>query len=198
MPSSRTLLLLTVLAGLTVLPATARAQSFGIGPRFSFVRGALSTGEPATRFFGGTMRLASGKHTVWEGAMDYRTYTGLTTAIRLRETPIQGSLLLFLSRGRFAPYALGGFGIYNRMYDQLDAKGNVILTARERKTGLHLGFGAEIRLSRHAALFGDYRLRFVKFGTPDAGSEPVTVPGFDKLKLSHQGSMWTSGMAFYF
>ena len=197
MPASRTLILLTVVSALALVPSTARAQAFGIGPRFSFVKGTLSTGRAATRFYGGTIRMASGKHTVWEAAMDDRTYTGLTSGIRLRETPIQGSLLLFLSRGKFAPYALGGFGLYNRMYDRLDAKGNVVLTTRDRKTGLHLGFGAEIRVGRHAALYGDYRLRFVKFGTADPGSTPITVPGFAAEHLAFR-RMWTSGMAFYF
>ena len=56
----------------------------------------------------------------------------------------------------------------------------------------------EIRVARHTALFGDYRLRFVKFGDAASGGEPVNIPGLDKLKLSHQGSMWTGGVAFYF
>ena len=99
MPLHAPLILLTVVGALALLPSTARAQAFGIGPRFSFVEGALSTGAPATRFYGGTIRMASGKHTVSKGSMDYRTYYGLTSGPAHRETPIQGSLLLFPSRG---------------------------------------------------------------------------------------------------
>jgi hypothetical protein len=44
----------------------------------------------------------------------------------------------------------------------------------------------------------------VKFGLPDAGSSEIPIPGssvvpvLSHVHLSHQGSMWTSGMAFYF
>ena len=193
----RALVVLVVFTGLTVSPTLARAQGFALGPRFSFVRGSVASGTDS-RFFGGTMRLQGSRHAVTELAMDYRAYLSDDLTTRVRETPFQGSLLLFPARGTFAPYVLAGIGVYTRMYDELDATGKITNTTRERKTGWHMGVGAEIRLSRHAALYGDYRLRFVKFGTPDAGSQTIDVPGFDKLKLSHQGSMWTSGVAFYF
>ena len=134
---------------------------------------------------------------VTELAMDYRTFRSEDFTTQVRETPIQGSLLIFFGHRGFSPYILGGFGIYTRQYDQLDKTGKIIDTTTERRTGMHLGVGAEIRLSRHTALFGDYRLRFVKFGA-DADGEPVNIPGLSKLKLSHQGSMWTGGVAFYF
>jgi hypothetical protein len=51
-------------------------------------------------------------------------------------------------------------------------------------------------LMRRAA-FADYRFRFVKFGIAD---ETVAhqLARLENLKLSHRGSMWTAGMAFYF
>lgn len=189
------------LVGLFALPALASAQGFGFGPRFSFVRGDIVSGAASTRFVGGTVRMRSSALMVSELAIDYRTYMSEDLTTRVREKPIQGSLLLFLARSTVSPYVLGGLGIYTRHYDQLDAKGTPTDTVIERRKGWHLGAGLEFRLNRHTAMFGDYRLRFVKFGQSDTtedGREPVHIPGFEKLKLSHQGSMWTGGIAFYF
>ena len=72
----------------------------------------------------------------------------------------------------------------------------VAATSTEKKTGWHLGAGAELFVHRHAAFFADYRFRFVKFGEDAEGGEPIDLPGLHRL--SHQGSMWTGGMAFYF
>ena len=179
-------------------PAMASAQGFGIGPRFSFVRGDIASDAQSTRFLGGTIRMSASSTAVTELAMDYRTFRSEDFTTQVRETPIQGSLLIFFGHHGFSPYLLGGFGIYTRQYDQLDKSGKIIDTTTERRTGLHLGAGAEIRLSRHTAVYGDYRLRFVKFGAASADGQPVNIPGLSKLKLSHQGSMWTGGVAFYF
>ena len=51
---------------------------------------------------------------------------------------------------------------------------------------------------RQAAIFADYRFRFVEFGAPEGGEEPINIPLLDSVNLSHRGSMWTGGMAFYF
>jgi hypothetical protein len=184
--------------------AEAAAQGFGIGPRMTFVKGDLATGAPSTKFYGGTIRIASSRRVVLELAGDVRSQLAEDGLTRLRERPIQASMLLFLARSAFAPYVLGGYGIYSQTTETLDATGVVADSVSERKTGAHLGFGAELFVSRHAAFFADYRLRFVTFGTPDAGAEPVNipgssfVPGLDNVKLSHRGTMWTSGIAFYF
>ena len=39
---------------------------------------------------------------------------------------------------------------------------------------------------------------FTASGSEATEGEPIKIPGLDSLKLSHQGSMWTGGMAFYF
>jgi opacity protein-like surface antigen len=194
-----------ILAGLAGLPAQVAAQAFGIGPRFSFVRGDLSTNAPDTRFLGGTIRLVTSRHTVLEGSLDYRAQLNADGTERVRETPVQGSLWLFPVRSVVSPYIGGGIGLYTQSTDTLGTAGLVTATSIEKKMGWHLGAGAEIRVARHAAFFADYRFRFVKFGTTmDADGQPITIPGssvipgLDKLHLSHQGSMWTSGMAFYF
>jgi len=191
------------LFGLAARPAAA--QSLGIGPRLSFVKGDVTSGVPTTRFIGGTIRMVTSRHTVLEGALDYRAYYDEAGTQRTRETPLQGSLLLFPVRRLFAPYVGGGIGMYSQQHDTLGPAGVVVSTTTERKIGWHLGAGAEIRIAKHASLFADYRFRFVKLGEP---SEPTSteipipgsslIPGLDKLHLSHQGSMWTSGVAFYF
>ena len=191
--------LVVALAGLFAVPAAASAQGFGLGPRFSFVRGDITSGAASTGFKGGTLRMRSSAHAVTELAMDYRAYKSEDLTTQVRETPIQGSLLMFIARSVISPYLVSGVGIYTRHFDQLDSKGIIKETTTERRMGWHLGAGLEIRLARHVAMFGDYRLRFVKFGDSSGdGRDPVTIPGLDKLKLSHQGSMWTGGLAFYF
>jgi Outer membrane protein beta-barrel domain len=191
-----------VLAG---VPGRAAAQAFGIGPRFSFVRGDAVATTPADRFMGGTMRMRTSPRVALEVAMDFRARQNEEGTLRVREVPVQGSLLLFFSKSVFRPYVLGGMGMYTEFTDQLSGAGLVVETTRTRKTGIHLGMGAEIFLSRHAALFADYRFRFVKFGgEPDPDSQAINIPGssfipgLDNVKLSHHGSMWTGGMAFYF
>ena len=201
------------LAGLIFLgllvPAIAHAQGFGIGPRFAFVRGDLAAGTPSTKFFGGTIRMSGSKHTAFEVSLDYRSTLNIDPQapdhkVKMVETPIQGSLLLYLVRSAFAPYLLGGAGLYSRRFDEIGSDGQALVSTTDRKVGVHLGFGADLRIARHAALYGDYRYRFVRFGTPSAEDQPLNipgsslVPGLNQLKLSHQGSMWTGGITFYF
>jgi hypothetical protein len=196
--STRRLALPLLLTVLLLTPAMSSAQGFGVGPRFSFVRGDLSTGTPSTRFVGATVRMSSSRRVVLEVALDFRTEQSEDGATQLRERPLQGSILLFPVRSTLAPYVLGGIGLYSQSTDALDADGVVVSTATTRKTGAHFGFGAELFLGRHAALFADYRFRFVRFGTPEEGADSIDIPGLDSLNISHRGSMWTSGMAFYF
>jgi Outer membrane protein beta-barrel domain len=193
-----------VLAALVWPAAESAAQGFGIGPRMSFVKGDLDSGAASAKFYGGTIRMRSSRRVVLELAADIKTQVSADGLTRLRERPVQGSLLLFLARSAFAPYVLGGYGLYPQTTETLNATGLVTDSVTERKTGGHLGFGAELFLGRHAALFADYRFRFVKLGAPDEGADPLNipggsfVPGLDKVQLSHRGTMWTSGIAFYF
>lgn len=196
---------IAVLAFTAAAAHSAEAQSLGIGPRFSFVRGNLSSGTPSTRLVGGTMRIVTGPHTALEGSLDYRAYYNEAGTERTRETPMQGSLLLFLVRSAFSPYVGGGIGLYSQVHDTLDAKGLVLTSTTEKKVGWHLGAGAEIRIVKHVSFFADYRFRFVKFGAPtEPNQEPIEIPGstvlpvLQQVKLSHEGSMWTTGVAFYF
>ena len=145
-----------------------------------------------------------------------RTTWDLNHTQRLRETPLQGSILIYPIRSAIAPYVLGGLGIYTRNYDLVGPGGAITATAQERRTGMHLGFGGEMRLAKHAVAYLDYRYRFVKFRDKEATPSTATgtangtisgfaidallksVPGLDALKFSHEGSMWTGGVAFVF
>jgi hypothetical protein len=185
-------------AGVSGTPGDVLAQGFGIGPRMSTVRGDAPSATPSVRYFGGTVRIRSSRRVAFELAGDYKKTLSADGLTRERERPLQGSLLLFLVRSTFAPYVLGGYGLYDRHVDWLDASGAVVRTIADRQTGAHLGFGAELFVSRHAALFADYRYRFVRFGEPEAGAKEINLPLVDQVKLSHRGTMWTSGVAFYF
>jgi hypothetical protein len=208
---------LLALAALAI-PGTAAAQMLGVGPRFSMVRGDLATNTPSTRFFGGTLRLNTSKNVGLEGSLDFRTTMDTAKTQRLRETPLQGSLLIYPFRSVLSPYALGGLGIYTRTYEVLGPAGVISQSAQERKTGMHLGFGGELRVARHAVAYVDYRYRFVKFGNGASSTGTTTgtgtantsvsgsamnallgsIPGLSLLKFSHEGSMWTGGVAFVF
>jgi hypothetical protein len=199
-------------------PGPAAAQMLGVGPRFSMVRGDLATNTPSTRFFGGTLRLNTSKNVGLEGSLDCRTTMDTAKTQRLRETPLQGSLLIYPFRSVLSPYALGGLGIYTRTYEVLGPAGVISQSAQERKTGMHLGFGGELRVARHAVAYVDYRYRFVKFGNGASSTGTTTgtgtantsvsgsamnallgsIPGLSLLKFSHEGSMWTGGVAFVF
>ena len=134
--------------------------------------------------------------------------------------PIQASLLVFMSRAKFAPYLLGGMGWYRHSVTQVaDATDTLpAATTRVRQTGYHAGLGAELRLGRHMAIHGDYRYKHIRSGTEletdttnDTQSSGVSaarasaasfVPGLgrlrESLKLSQQGTMWNWGMTFFF
>lgn len=176
----------------------AEAQGFGIGPRMSMIRGDVPSGTPSSRSFGGTIRMQSSRRVVLELAGDYKKVASVDGITRRRERPIQGSVLLFPVRTTFSPYLLGGYGWYHESVDTLDSIGTVVSTVSRRETGAHVGFGAELFLGRHAALFADYRYRFVRFGEPAEGEEEIDIPIIDQVRLSHRGTMWTSGVALYF
>lgn len=187
-----------------IVPATAVAQnSVGIGPRLSLVRGDLSTDTPTTRLVGGTVRMRSSRLTSLELSMDYRVTRSDDRTERVRETPMQASVLIMPIRAAIAPYALGGVGLYSQKVDTLgpsvDGGPQEVLDSElSRKIGWHAGFGAELKLSSRAAVFVDYRYQFVKFAKSEDPETGTNIPYVGRINFSHQGSMWTSGVAFYF
>jgi hypothetical protein len=200
------LVALLVVFGGNVTPAAAQdGGSFSIGPRLTFVRGAEGSAEGTQRFNGGVIRLGGGK-TAIELAMDYRS--GLTGDLteRVRNFPIQASLLLFPVRTRLAPYLLAGVGWYTQRVTRFSAPTGTTIVEDEttRKMGYHGGFGAELRLHRRFGLYGDYRYTMIRFGGDPDSDElvpspiPGFIPGSERLRLAHEGSMFTWGATFHF
>ncbi len=179
-----------------VTPAEAQ---IGIGPRLTFVRGAGGA-DGSQRFSGGFIRFGSGKTAV-EIAMDYRS--GLTGDLteRVRDYPIQASLLVYPVRARISPYLLGGVGWYSQNVERVSGTSPIVQETTRRR-GYHAGFGAEVRLARHFGLHGDYRYTLLGFGDDDASDEsastPRLIPFAERLKLSHKGSMFAWGATLYF
>jgi Outer membrane protein beta-barrel domain len=196
-PIRRLIVLVASVSFLAGVPWEASAQGFGIGPRLSWVRDNLPSDTSAGRFVGGTLRMRVSKRSALEFTMDYRSETNAAGTARLRETPFQGSLLVYLTPGVLSPYLIGGYGVYSRKADVMDGP-LVVSTVEDRKTGWHIGLGGELMLGRHAGFFVDYRYRFVRFGAAADDAEDIDIPGLSAIKVSHQGSMWTSGIAFYF
>jgi hypothetical protein len=192
--SRRAVVLGWVIVGLLGLPRHAAAQSLGLGPRLSFVRGDLGVETPATTFFGGTMRYRVSPRISVEVAGDYRKYRGRLA--RFREVPVQLSALVAIppSLPIVRPYVVAGAGLYRRATDIFDASGLLFATTTERRSGWHLGAGAEVPVLRRAVAFADVRFRSVKFGGFPEGS---VLSGLGDVRLS-RGTMLTSGIAFYF
>lgn len=188
-------------AMLLVLQAEAHAQSLGVGPHFTFVRNEVGTGS-GQRFNGGAIRLRTSPRTALEFSFDFRTYMNDSLTERIKDSPIHASLVMFPVRTTFSPYVVAGVGWYKETIEQLVAD-DVVGTTEARKTGYHAGLGGEIWLGRRAALHLDYRYTFIRFGSADEGSESgaLPLPGLgsiqDRLRLSHQGSVWTMGILVY-
>jgi hypothetical protein len=191
---------------LFVPPTQALAQSaVGIGPRVTFVRGAEGSPDGSQRFSGGALRMGSGR-TAIELALDYRSATTGDLTERITDYPIQASLLLYPVRAKLAPYVVGGVGWYSQNVKRFSTAGTTLLEEETtRKMGYHAGFGGELRLHRHVGFHGDYRYTFIRFGDDNetaGGSSGSSIPGWipfaQRLKLSHEGSMFTWGATFYF
>jgi hypothetical protein len=173
------------------------AQALGLGPQLSFVNADTLSSTPASSSLGGILRFKASARLTTEFSLDYHATTD--GSVRTRDMPFQASLLIYPLRTRLAPYLVAGYGIYTEATDTLNLSGQPTNTVVTRRTGWHAGVGGDLHLGRHATIYLDYRYRFVQFGTPPAASEPIDlpIPGLSG-KLSHQGSMWTSGMAFFF
>ena len=179
-------------------PAAAQGQAFGIGGRLSMVRGDVDTDTSAERFTGGQIRAGLSPRTALEVSLDLRTETNTASTQRVREYPIQASLLLFPVRSVLAPYVLGGGGWYSQKFETL-ANRETVASETVREFGWHAGFGGELKLGRHAGAHADYRYTFLDFGDDEenAPASPSDNGGFPFLP-SHRGSMWTAGLTFYF
>jgi opacity protein-like surface antigen len=114
---------------------------------------------------------------------------------KVKETPIQVSLLLKLASGSFQPYLLGGPGWYYRSVSPIDGTADD-LEVSTRDFGWHAGIGAEIRAGRHVGIHGDYRYTFLDFNDDDDQEIGGGIVG--RILPGHKGSMITLGASVYF
>jgi opacity protein-like surface antigen len=183
--------------------APAEAQ-FGLGGRFAFVRTDVETDTDTQRFTGGHIRAHMSPRTAFEVSLDMHSETNAAESTKIRDYPIQASLLLYPVGTTFAPYVLGGGGWYTRRLETLDDDRAVIDSVQTRDFGWHAGFGAELKMGRHAGVHADYRYTFLDFGSDDdegaaaSASERHSVPLVGGLLPSYKGSMWTMGLTIYF
>ena len=195
------LLFCTVMAG---LPGSASAQGVvGLGPRITFNRGDASLPEStALRMFGGQLKFRMSPKIALELALDYKSELSEDLETRVKDYPFQASLLVYPMSTTVAPYLIGGVGWYSQSIARVE--GDVVQEGiTTRQMGYHAGIGAEVRAGAHVTLHGDYRYTFLGFGGDAEGSAgALPVPGTiglqERLKLSHQGSMWNWGATFFF
>jgi hypothetical protein len=181
-------------------PPVALAQSFGIGPRISFVHTTGDDNEDSQRFSGGVFHLGGGRSAL-EVAMDYRSALTGDLTERITNIPIQVSWLVYPVRSSFSPYLLFGVGWYSQNVKRFSSVGATtpIEENTTRRRGYHGGLGGELRVHRRVGLHGDYRYTFLRFGDEDRpGSVPRLIPFAESLKIRNEGSMFTWGATFYF
>ncbi len=189
---------------LAAAPEVSAQGALGVGARLSIVQGDPVRGVEPIRYPGGYIRARLSPKTALEISLDYRSRLSPDFTERVRDLPIQGSLVMYLVRTVLAPYLVAGVGWYTQHVDRLDGARAVISTTTTRTMGYHAGVGGELRLGGHAAIHLDYRYTFIRFGasSPDAQPGAIPIPGTlsfqERLKLSHQGSVWTSGLTVYF
>jgi opacity protein-like surface antigen len=207
MRSVLTIALASVVCAAAAQPCSAQGGGFGLGARMSLVRGDVRADTNAARFFGGQMRLRTSTRTAIEVSLDSRSHRNEQLTQRIKDRPLQASLLVFPLRSVFSPYVLGGGGWYSHTVETLVAE-EVVNSETERKFGWHAGFGAELRLGAHAGVHADYRYTFLHFGGTDA-IESDTIAGAiasahtrnasgSRFLPTYDGSMWTMGITVYF
>jgi opacity protein-like surface antigen len=184
---------------LVALPAIPAHAQIGIGGRMSMVRGDVDAGTSAERFTGGHIRAMVSPKTGIEVALDRRSETNEAGTERVREYPLQASLMLFPVRSVIAPYLIGGGGWYTTRVEAIEDD-RTLSSESTRKFGWHGGFGAELRMGRHVALHADYRYTHLRFGDDDesAMSSRDEETGLSRILPSYKGSMWTAGLTVYF
>lgn len=189
------------LTAILAAPAPGAAQGLGVGARMAMVKTDVDVEDNSVRFTGGQIRLGMTPRLGLEVSLDRHTTTFETLNERVKETPVQASLLMFLARGSFVPYLLGGPGWYTRTVEAIENPDD-IEDQSTRTFGWHAGFGAEIHMGRHAGLHADYRYTHLRFDD-DEEEDPNGAGGgrhsfVNRFLPSHGGSMWTVGVTVYF
>jgi len=166
---------------------------FGIGGRMAMIRNDTQIDTDALRFFGGQLRARTSPRTGLELSVDFRNESNESETIKVKDVPVQASLLIFLAKGAFSPFLLGGAGWYNHRVELRD--GETVLDAQTTHDfGWHAGFGAEVKAGNHIGIHGDYRYTFLSWN--DEEDDP-NIAG-TRFLPKYKGSMWTAGLTVYF
>lgn len=176
--------------------APAAAQGFGIGARMAWVNGDSDDNTDSVRFTGGQIRLGLSQRIGIEASLDRHTESFELLNQKVKETPLQVSLLLKLAGGGFQPYLLAGPGWYKRSTEPIEGPAED-LKVSTTEFGWHGGGGVEIRMGKHFGLHGDYRYTFLDFNDDD-DDEIDGIGVIGRLLPGHKGSMWTVGLTVYF
>ena len=179
-----------VIGAAVLLAVPAAAQGFGIGARLAWIKSDSEIDE-SHRFYGGQIRL-SGSHVGLEVSLDRHTESFDLLNQKVKETPIQFSLLLELAGGPMQPYLLGGPGWYYRTVSPIDGPADE-LEVSTHEFGWHAGGGLEVRPGKRVGIHGDYRYTFLDFGNNDNNTGII-----GSLLPGHRGSMFTLGATVYF
>jgi len=194
-PNARSVYTGLLVVTLLMIAIPCAAQGFGIGGRMAMVRRDVNGDDDAVRFWGGQIRLGIGQRAALEVSLDRRSEELELLNQKVKQTPIQTSMLLYMAGGGFRPYVLGGPGWYKRSIEPIEDDG-IVDEVSTTEFGWHAGFGAEIRAGRHLGIHGDYRYTFLDFNGDDDEDEDEGIIG--SLLPSYGGSMWTVGVTVYF
>lgn len=183
-------------AGLAVaMPAAA--QGFGIGGRLAWVTSDSTVDTDSVRFTGGLVRMGLSQRLGVEVSLDRHTQSFELLNQRVKEMPIQTSLLLKVAVGKFQPYLLGGPGWYKRSVESIEGPASD-LNVSTTEFGWHAGAGAELRLGKHAGIHGDYRYTFLDYDRDEKIGGGIGGSFIGKVLPGYKGSMWTLGATVYF
>jgi opacity protein-like surface antigen len=186
--------MLLSLAGLLVTTPAA-AQGFGVGARLAWIRSDVDIDADSVRFIGGQIRMGLSQRMGVELSLDRHSESFELLNQKVKETPIQASLLLKLAGGGFQPYLLGGPGWYKRSVSPIEGPADD-LEVSTTEFGWHAGGGVELRAGRHFGIHGDYRYTFLDFNDDD--DEEIGGGFVGRLLPGYKGSMWTVGATVYF
>lgn len=191
-------MLLIGLSSFLFTAAPCVAQGFGVGARMTAMKSDTETfgDEGAARFTGVHMRMRSSQRVGIEVSLDWHSEEFDSLDERVREFPLQASLLLYPVRGAFSPYVLVGPGWYTTKVDSLSDEDEE--TESTRTFGWHAGFGAELVFAKHVGIHADYRYTFLNFGGDDDDDDDDDGGLFSRVLPRHQGSMWAAGFTIYF
>ena len=186
---------IVLLSAAGLLVATPAAAQIGVGARLAWVTGDSNVDTDTVRFTGGQIRMGISRRMGVEVSFDRRTEEFDLLNQRVKETPIQVSLLLKMAAGSFQPYLLGGPGWYKRSVSPIEGPADE-LDVSTTEFGWHAGVGAELLMGKHAGIHGDYRYTFLDFN--DDNDQEIGGGLIGSLLPGHKGSMWTLGFTVYF